>query len=89
MALRASGVEIVGVAYKDDPDDTARFIAELGNPFSAIGVDREGRLGLEFGATGAPESYVIGPDGTVRAAYRGPLTPDVVERVIRPALNER
>jgi cytochrome c biogenesis protein CcmG/thiol:disulfide interchange protein DsbE len=89
MALRASGVEIVGVAYKDDPEDTARFIAELGNPFSVIGVDREGRLGLEFGATGAPESYVVGPDGTVRAAYRGPLTPEVVQRVILPALNER
>ncbi len=87
MALRAGGVEIVGVAYKDEPADTQRFIAELGNPFSAIGIDRDGRLGLEFGATGAPESYVIGPDGTVRAAHRGPLTPEAVETVIMPALN--
>jgi cytochrome c biogenesis protein CcmG/thiol:disulfide interchange protein DsbE len=86
MALRARGVEIIGVAYKDDPEDTARFIAELGDPFSAVGIDRDGRLGLEFGATGAPESYVIGSDGAVRAAYRGPLTPEVVERVILPAL---
>jgi cytochrome c biogenesis protein CcmG/thiol:disulfide interchange protein DsbE len=86
MALRARGVEIIGVAYKDEAADTARFIAELGDPFSAIGMDPEGRLGLEFGATGAPESYVIGPDGTVRAAYRGPLTPEVVQTVILPAL---
>lgn len=86
MQLRESGVEIVGVAYKDKPADTARFIAELGDPFSAVGIDRDGRLGLQFGATGAPETYVIGADGTVRAAYRGPLTPRVVESVILPAL---
>ena len=89
MQLRENGVTIVGVAYKDDPADTARFIAELGDPFSAVGIDRDGRLGLEFGATGAPETYVIGPDGTVRAAYRGPLTPRVVESVILPALAAR
>lgn len=86
MQLRESGVEIVGVAYKDEPADTARFIAELGDPFSAVGIDRGGRLGLEFGATGAPETYVVGADGTVRAAYRGPLTPRVVQSVILPAL---
>jgi cytochrome c biogenesis protein CcmG/thiol:disulfide interchange protein DsbE len=86
MQLRENGVEIVGVAYKDEPENTARFIAELGDPFSAVGIDRDGRLGLEFGATGAPETFVIGPDGTVRAAYRGPLTPEVIERTILPAL---
>mgnify|MGYP001483837867 CR=1 FL=1 len=86
MALRRDGVEIVGVAYKDEPADAQRFIAELGDPFSAIGLDPDGRLGLEFGATGAPETYVIGPDGTVRAAYRGPLTAEVIEQIILPAL---
>lgn len=86
MQLRENGVTIVGVAYKDEPADTARFIAELGDPFSAVGIDRDGRLGLEFGATGAPETYVIAADGTVRAAYRGPLTPRAVESVILPAL---
>lgn len=86
MALRQRGVEIVGVAYKDEAADAQRFIAELGNPYSAIGLDPEGRLGLEFGATGAPETYVIGPDGTVRAMYRGALTPEVIEQEILPAL---
>jgi cytochrome c biogenesis protein CcmG/thiol:disulfide interchange protein DsbE len=89
MALRARGVEIVGVAYKDEPEDAARFIAELGDPFSVIGMDPEGRLGLEFGATGAPETYVIGADGVVRAVFRGALTPEVVEREILPALEAR
>lgn len=89
MALRAQGVEIVGVAYKDEAADTARFVSELGNPYSAIGMDPEGRLGLEFGATGAPETYVIGADGTVRVMYRGALTPEIIEQQILPALNAR
>ena len=89
MALRAQGVEIVGVAYKDEAADTERFVSELGNPYSAIGMDPEGRLGLEFGATGAPETYVIGADGTVRVMYRGALTPEIIEQQILPALNAR
>ncbi|MBC7769178.1 MAG: DsbE family thiol:disulfide interchange protein [Phycisphaerales bacterium] len=86
MALQASGVTILGVAYKDEPADTTAFLAELGNPFSVVGMDPEGRLGLEFGVTGAPETFVVGADGVIRAAYRGPLTPEVVNTVILPAL---
>jgi cytochrome c biogenesis protein CcmG/thiol:disulfide interchange protein DsbE len=89
MALQAGGVEIVGVAYKDDPEKTARFLEELGNPFSAVGMDPDGRLGLELGITGAPETFVIGADGRVRALHRGPLTREVVYEVILPALAER
>jgi len=87
MTLRASGVEIVGVAYKDDPADTAGFIAELGDPFSVIGMDPEGRLGLDLGVTGAPETFVVGPDGAIRAVFRGALTPEVLTETILPALN--
>lgn len=86
MALRAQGVDIVGVAYKDRPEASAAFLAELGNPFADVGSDPEGRFGLELGITGVPETFVIGPDGTIRAAYRGPLTEDVVRDVILPAL---
>ena len=89
MALQAGGVEIVGVAYKDEAEDTARYIAELGDPYSAIGMDRDGQLGLQFGATGAPETYVIGADGMVKAVYRGPLTREVIDRTIMPALHGR
>lgn len=86
MALRAGGVEIVGVAYKDRPEATTRFLVELGDPFSAIGMDPDGRFGIELGITGAPETFVIGADGTIRAVHRGPLTPEVVEAMILPAL---
>jgi len=86
MALEAQGVEIVGVAYKDEPEASARFLHELGDPFRVVALDRDGRFGLELGIAGVPETFVIGPDGTIRAAYRGPLTPEVVESTILPAL---
>jgi cytochrome c biogenesis protein CcmG/thiol:disulfide interchange protein DsbE len=87
-ALEAGGVEIVGVAYKDRPAATAAFLAELGDPYSEVGMDPDGRFGLELGITGAPETFVIGADGTIRAVYRNPLTPEAVEEVILPALEE-
>lgn len=88
MALHARGVEIVGVAYKDRPENAARFLNELGNPFSAIGLDPDGRFGLELGLAGVPETFVIGADGTVRAVHRGPLTERDVREVIEPALRD-
>jgi cytochrome c biogenesis protein CcmG/thiol:disulfide interchange protein DsbE len=89
MALQASGVEVVGVAYKDQPAATMAFLNDLGDPFTAVGQDPEGRFALELGILGVPETFVIGADGTIRAVHRGPLTPDVVDEVIRPALNAR
>lgn len=86
MELRDQDVAIIGIAYKDEPEDAAGFLRELGEPFTAIGLDPEGRFGLELGMAGVPETFVIGPNGTIRAVHRGPLTPDVVERTIMPAL---
>lgn len=86
MALQRQGVEIVGVAYKDRPEASAAFLHELGNPFSVVAMDPDGRFGLEVGVTGVPETVVVGADGNVRAAYRGPLTDEAVRDVILPAL---
>ena len=87
MALRRQGVDIVGIAYKDRPGAAAAFLNELGDPFTDVALDPEGRFGLELGITGVPETFVIGPDGVIRAAYRGPLTEEVVRDTILPALN--
>lgn len=89
MALQAAGVEIVGVAYKDRPENTVRFLNELGNPFSVVALDPDGRFGLELGLAGVPETFVIGADGTVRAVHRGALTERDVREVIEPALRSR
>lgn len=86
VRLGAEGATIVGVAYKDQPENTARFLNELGDPFSVVGMDPEGRLGLELGVTGAPETFVIGPDGAIRYVHRGALTRELIEREILPAL---
>lgn len=73
MALKARGVTVVGVAYKDAPANTQAFLSRLGDPFAARLIDRDGRAGIEFGVTGVPETFVIGSDGMVLAKHTGPL----------------
>lgn len=74
MRLQARGVPIVGVAYKDAPENSTAFITRLGDPFASKLVDRDGRAGLEFGVTGVPETFLVGSDGTILAKHNGPLT---------------
>ena len=76
MLLKAKGVRMVGVAYKDAPPKTQGFLDRLGDPFLQRLVDRDGRAGIEFGVTGVPETYLIGRDGQVLAKHTGPLGPD-------------
>jgi len=89
MALQAAGVDIVGVAYKDDPADTQLFLDAHGNPFSAIGIDRDGQFALQLGIAGVPETFVVDGAGKIVAVHRGPLTPTDIEREIYPALRRR
>lgn len=89
MALRANGVEIVGVAYKDRPEASQRFLTQLGDPYATVAVDRDGRYGLDLGVAGVPETFVVGPDGAIRAVHRGPLTSEAIQRTILPALRGR
>ena len=86
MELKQRGVIIVGVDYKDAPQNGAAFLERFGNPFAEVGLDPEGRFGLDLGISGVPETFVIGPDGRIRAVHREPLTPEVIEREILPAL---
>jgi len=74
MDLKRQGVRIVGVAYKDAPDNTKAFLGRLGNPFATALTDRDGRAGIEFGVTGVPETYLVGPGGVILAKHTGPLT---------------
>lgn len=73
MALKARGVTVIGVAYKDAPANTQAFLSRLGDPFAARLIDRDGRAGIEFGVTGVPETFVVAADGTVVAKHTGPL----------------
>jgi cytochrome c biogenesis protein CcmG/thiol:disulfide interchange protein DsbE len=87
-AMQAAGVEIVGVAYKDRPENSRRFLDELGNPFSSVVLDPEGRFGLELGIAGVPETFVIDANGRIAAVHRGPLTTEIVNSEIMPALRQ-
>lgn len=73
MTLQAQGVRVVGVAYKDAPADTRAFLEELGDPYSVVLVDREGRAGIELGISGVPETYAVDAMGVVVAKHTGPL----------------
>jgi len=84
--LAAEGIPIFGVNYKDEPDKALRFLAELGDPYAAIGADGPGRMALDWGLYGVPETYVIDGDGTVILRFAGPITESVLERTIRPAI---
>ena len=74
MALREQGVRVVGLAYKDDPVNTAAFLERLGDPFTQVLSDRDGRTGIELGISGVPETFLVGPDGVVRWKHTGPMT---------------
>jgi cytochrome c biogenesis protein CcmG/thiol:disulfide interchange protein DsbE len=74
MQLKASKVRMIGIAYKDAPPKTQGFLSRLGDPFSQVLVDRDGRAGIEFGVTGVPETYLISREGKVLAKHTGPLS---------------
>ncbi len=84
--LADEGVPIHGVNYKDDPAKALGFLAELGNPYAALGADASGRMGLNWGLYGVPETFVIDGDGTVVLRFAGPITRQVLESTIRPAI---
>jgi cytochrome c biogenesis protein CcmG/thiol:disulfide interchange protein DsbE len=83
----ASGdVPIYGIAYKDKPADAKRFLADLGDPFSKIGVDAAGRTAIDFGVYGVPETYIVDAAGRIRYRFAGALTPEVLQSDILPRL---
>jgi hypothetical protein len=79
---------VVGITFKDAPADSEKYLAELGNPYLAIGVDNSGRAGMEFGLTGVPETYVIDREGVIRYRLAQPLDPGRLEKELKPLLAE-
>jgi cytochrome c biogenesis protein CcmG/thiol:disulfide interchange protein DsbE len=88
-ALKAQGVKLVGVAYKDDADKSAAFLARYGDPFANVVADPDGRAGLEFGVTGVPETFAVDARGVIRGKHAGPMTASDAEDLIRKAESAR
>ena len=86
QAMADDGMNLIGINYKDKPDNALGFLEELGDPFAKIGADTTGRTALEWGAYGVPETFVIDGDGKVLYRHPGPLTQRVLDERIWPAI---
>ena len=86
---RAAVVPLVGLDWKDDDAQALSWLAQLGNPYEVIAVDRSGRTAIDWGVYGAPETFLVNPQGIVVFKHVGALTPDVWTRYILPRLAPR
>ncbi|MBK5206262.1 MAG: DsbE family thiol:disulfide interchange protein [Polaromonas sp.] len=85
---RAGGVPVYGLNYKDKREDGLRWINQFGNPYTEILFDNDGRIGINFGVYGVPETFIIDRAGVIRYKQIGPITPQVLREKIEPLLKK-
>jgi cytochrome c biogenesis protein CcmG/thiol:disulfide interchange protein DsbE len=83
-----SGVRLYGLNYKDKPEAAVRMLTRGGNPFDAVGADASGRVGIDWGLTGVPETFVVDGSGKIVFKLIGPITNDNIESKLMPAINK-
>ena len=81
-------LQLVGINYKDAPDNARRFLGRYGNPFGSVGVDGNGRAAIEWGVYGVPETFVVGRDGTILYKLVGPVTPENIDTVLKTEIDK-
>ena len=81
-------IRLVGINYKDQPDNARRFLNRYGNPFIASGADQTGRAAIEWGVYGVPETFLIGRDGRIAYKLVGPISAANFEREVKPAIEK-
>jgi len=81
-------LQLVGINYKDAPDNARRFLGRYGNPFNMVGADANGRASIEWGVYGVPETFVVGRDGVIAYKLVGPITPDNIDTVLKPEIDK-
>ncbi len=79
---------VYGLNYKDSPKKALKWLRELGDPYFAIGADRDGRVGIDWGVYGVPETFIVDNDGRIRYKHVGPLNQEVLDDVILPAIRK-
>ncbi len=87
-AKSPGSVPIIGLNHKDKREDGQRWLAEFGDPYRLSAYDIDGRVGINYGVYGVPETYLIDKAGVIRFKQIGPVTPEVLERKIRPLIQE-
>lgn len=86
LALLEKDIRILGIAYKDKPADTGNFLQQYGDPFVAVGVDRDGAGGMALGVYGVPETFLLDADGTILLRHAGPIDRRVLEDILLPRI---
>jgi cytochrome c biogenesis protein CcmG/thiol:disulfide interchange protein DsbE len=81
-------LQIVGINYKDSPDNARRFLGRYGNPFGIVGVDGNGRAAIEWGVYGVPETFIVGRQGTIVYKMVGPVTPENINAELRTQIDK-
>jgi cytochrome c biogenesis protein CcmG/thiol:disulfide interchange protein DsbE len=84
MHLKSAGLVVHGLDYKDHPDDAAKWLDTFGDPYTRTGADRNGRVAIDWGVYGVPETFVITKDGHIAHKHIGPLTAQDLESTILP-----
>jgi cytochrome c biogenesis protein CcmG, thiol:disulfide interchange protein DsbE len=81
-------LQLVGINYKDSPDNARRFLGRYGNPFGIVGVDGNGRAAIEWGVYGVPETFIVGRDGRIAYKMVGGVTAENFERVLKVEIDK-
>jgi cytochrome c biogenesis protein CcmG, thiol:disulfide interchange protein DsbE len=81
-------LQVIGINYKDAPDNARRFLGRYGNPYGFVGVDGNGRAAIEWGVYGVPETFVVGREGTIVYKMVGPVTPENVDTVLKVEIDK-
>lgn len=81
-------LQLVGINYKDAPDNARRFLGRYGNPFGIVGVDGNGRAAIEWGVYGVPETFIVGRDGRIAYKMVGGITQENYERVLKVEIDK-
>ena len=81
-------IQIVGINYKDTPDNARRFLGRYGNPFGIVGADSNGRASIEWGVYGVPETFIVGRDGKIAYKLIGAVTPENIDTVLKAEIDK-
>jgi cytochrome c biogenesis protein CcmG/thiol:disulfide interchange protein DsbE len=85
---RSQVAPLIGLDYKDQAKDALTYLRQQGNPYQLIAMDEDGRVGIDYGVYGVPESYVIDKQGVIRYKHIGPITPEAMAKTILPLISE-
>jgi len=77
-----NNIKVIGINYKDNPNKALEWLQNLGNPYSSIGIDKNGRIAIEWGVYGIPETFIVNSNGIIKYKHVGPITNKIYQEII-------